>query len=93
MTVKPMLISKLLVMQNLDAEGVLSLLCECGEPLTFFARDRGTEAFAIVVGHGDRVLDLPAHSGAILLWGIGITDPVGEWVKGLHDEADLEVGP
>ena len=93
MTLKPMLISKLLVMQNLDADGVLSLLCECGEPLTFFARERGTEAFNIVVAHGGRTLDLPACSGKILLWGIGITDPVGDFIRSLHEEEEGEVGP
>jgi hypothetical protein len=95
---RPMVISKALIVANVPSapDGEWRMTCpDCAEDLAFAYRDRGTARATLIVTHGagEARLEIAGRSEATLLWAIGLRDPLGAWLDGVHDYEDGEVRP
>lgn len=87
MSVQPMVVSRDLIIENASATGEWQILCECGARLAFALRGHRTPGFAIVATHGDGEarVEIASASRDGLLWMLGMADPLGDWLRRLHE--------
>jgi hypothetical protein len=76
-----------IIIENVPYGGEWRIKCDCGAALAFAYRERGTPRSVLIVTHGDGEarLEISGHSDDNLLWTLGLRDPLGDWLKHVHE--------